>query len=728
MKTDLIHSICAMLLKSRPFYSGSRSKNKSDKDSNTDHSKKESSKEKFLKRTCFIGFLLPLCLLLAGGKDVQGAVVTERFLSPEGKIIFYVRGALHSQATLSGLCGSEALRAEDIQTFYAGPASENAEGRDARVRTLFLMDNSLSIAAGVRDMARAVLRKALEGRCEREFFRFCTFDRDVRVINEWSDNYQALEQTINTFTFQDQDAYLGDAMYECLSEINGKIGRGCRDYFRVILLSDGVDDNFGGGHTLSQVTKLLQAYHVPVFVLASVWPRDTSGLSALREMAEESGGAYFLLETGTDTAEIERAIQDDREILGIEITVPEECQDGSVRSVQLDLPSPQGNVRLREDIRMPQKEKAREEEVKETHSIKEEATEEKNIEEGIEEKSSIEEVIDEKATEGTLRTEAETPGEGTGESGPHAESASEAAMDSESPAAGYPEPASASGEAPGRILSLSDGFGTSNPETNAAAGFQGGELYSLAEREEGFGSWADGRLLALAAGLFAAAVFVCAGLVIWGLRRRKHPEEEKIIPPEGGEEEVFYKAKGPDDRGSGLPGRERGSSYPESPGDRGIGRNFPEGCDEGTVAWEEAAEEGLSLGEGETRQMFDKEGKEGASSGQEESERRGVLVTFTDVKDARRVFSIRFRDTVSVGKRKEDNDMVITGDPTVSRRHCFLKLREGRVYIEDQGSSNGTWVDFAAVQAGDAREIRTGQKIRMGDSLFVADIECPAGA
>ncbi|MGC8833974.1 MAG: FHA domain-containing protein [Armatimonadota bacterium] len=54
------------------------------------------------------------------------------------------------------------------------------------------------------------------------------------------------------------------------------------------------------------------------------------------------------------------------------------------------------------------------------------------------------------------------------------------------------------------------------------------------------------------------------------------------------------------------------------------------------------------------------------------------------------------RDVVSLG-REPGNDIVIQGDPTVSRRHAVVEMRGGQPFIIDQGSANGTFVNGARV-------------------------------
>ncbi len=58
---------------------------------------------------------------------------------------------------------------------------------------------------------------------------------------------------------------------------------------------------------------------------------------------------------------------------------------------------------------------------------------------------------------------------------------------------------------------------------------------------------------------------------------------------------------------------------------------------------------------------------------------------------------------------------LVFADDTVSRRHAGLRLRDGRWFIADLGSSNGTWVNGRRVY--DA-EVRAGDEIRLGSAVF----------
>jgi pSer/pThr/pTyr-binding forkhead associated (FHA) protein len=62
--------------------------------------------------------------------------------------------------------------------------------------------------------------------------------------------------------------------------------------------------------------------------------------------------------------------------------------------------------------------------------------------------------------------------------------------------------------------------------------------------------------------------------------------------------------------------------------------------------------------------------------------------------------------------------------PAVSKQHCALSIREGKVYVRDCGSTNGTFVNDE--QVGAEREVKGGDRLRVGPLEF--DLRIEAGA
>lgn len=62
---------------------------------------------------------------------------------------------------------------------------------------------------------------------------------------------------------------------------------------------------------------------------------------------------------------------------------------------------------------------------------------------------------------------------------------------------------------------------------------------------------------------------------------------------------------------------------------------------------------------------------------------------------------------------------VALGDPWVSHCHCSIDEADGAVFIRDFGSTNGTWINGARVQAA---LLVPGDRLRIGSSEFTVSI------
>jgi len=75
--------------------------------------------------------------------------------------------------------------------------------------------------------------------------------------------------------------------------------------------------------------------------------------------------------------------------------------------------------------------------------------------------------------------------------------------------------------------------------------------------------------------------------------------------------------------------------------------------------------------------------------------------------------SAPFPDMITVG-RTPNNDIVLK-DSTVSRLHAFFRMRDGRWFVGDGGSKNGTFLEGQPVPARRERAVEAGQIVRIGE-------------
>ncbi len=71
---------------------------------------------------------------------------------------------------------------------------------------------------------------------------------------------------------------------------------------------------------------------------------------------------------------------------------------------------------------------------------------------------------------------------------------------------------------------------------------------------------------------------------------------------------------------------------------------------------------------------------------------------------------------IKIGRKEEWSDLVLA-EPTVSRRHAIITINEKRdVFIQDQGSSGGTYINRQKVQPNQKRQLRHNDKVTFGKS------------
>jgi class 3 adenylate cyclase len=91
-----------------------------------------------------------------------------------------------------------------------------------------------------------------------------------------------------------------------------------------------------------------------------------------------------------------------------------------------------------------------------------------------------------------------------------------------------------------------------------------------------------------------------------------------------------------------------------------------------------------------------------------------ALVARTDGREER----FRFAERLEIGRWSDDRaataELLLIRDPTVSWRHCVLRLRDGHAVVRDL-SRNGTRIDGRRLVPNTEVEIRPGQTLRVGE-------------
>jgi len=78
------------------------------------------------------------------------------------------------------------------------------------------------------------------------------------------------------------------------------------------------------------------------------------------------------------------------------------------------------------------------------------------------------------------------------------------------------------------------------------------------------------------------------------------------------------------------------------------------------------------------------------------------------------------RHDIVIGRGADCNLRIAA--PQVSRRHCFLRIHDGRVTVTDLESCNGTWLDGEKTVPGKRYHLEDGMNLAVGPICFTARV------
>lgn len=216
------------------------------------------------------------------------------------------------------------------------------------MKTLVMIDNSVSISETNREKTAQFLQNIISDRINHEEICIATFDESIQVITDYSSDYATLKQAIDSISYEDQETYLTDVLYEVLYE---QFVRPSEDiYRRIIIISDGVD-NKSLGYTKDELYSLLKEIHVPIYTIGSVGKNNNEELENMFALSRMTAADSFLLDETEDVLSISETLNEDRDIVRLTIMPPENVMDGSKKSIKIVLSDSQT---LTVETEMPQ--------------------------------------------------------------------------------------------------------------------------------------------------------------------------------------------------------------------------------------------------------------------------------------------------------------------------------------------------------------------------------------
>lgn len=219
---------------------------------------------------------------------------------------------------------------------------------DVPMKTLVMIDNSLSISSGDREKIAEFLQNLISDRMNNEEICIATFSEEINALTDYTSDYTVLKKAVDGIVYQNQETYLTDVLYDLIST---EYVQNNEDVFRrIVVVSDGVD-NKSLGYTKNELTMLLKDNQIPIYTIGCTNSNNNDELENMFALSRTSLAAYFLLDEIKDTLEIIDTLNQDRAMIKLTITPSVEMLDGSKKSIKITLYD--GTV-LTTEVTMPQ--------------------------------------------------------------------------------------------------------------------------------------------------------------------------------------------------------------------------------------------------------------------------------------------------------------------------------------------------------------------------------------
>ena len=220
----------------------------------------------------------------------------------------------------------------------------------AQIRTMILIDNSLSISVQNRERMKNLLKLVVGNGRDGEEFALAVFDTEVHLLAEMTSNKETILQALEGIEFQNQFTWLNNCLYDTIGD---PALFSPESYARILVCSDGSEDN-PYGYTREDVLQKLRSCGCELLAAGSVYEEDPGAAVRLMSLARGAcGKAWLLDDCGDDLSGAAEEIRKETPGRIAVAEMPERLLDGSEKRVQIRTRTENGFFTAAATVRMP---------------------------------------------------------------------------------------------------------------------------------------------------------------------------------------------------------------------------------------------------------------------------------------------------------------------------------------------------------------------------------------
>lgn len=288
--------------------------------------------------TYMLGMIFVILLFPGSANAAEKPLIVESYTGDSG-VSLYLKSSDTISADVTVQIGTTVC--EDVRM-------ERLNESGTLIRTLIMVDNSLSVPKSDRADIEGALQTIIEERADNEEISIATFDEHIRILNDYTSNQSILSSVLQLITYEDLETYLTDVLYEVLSEELDELEENV--YYRVLVVSDGVDSKTIG-YTKDELNTLIKERSIPIYSIGVQTGNNNEQLENMFAISRLSKANGILLNEEDYLQELLAILSNDRKIVRISVFPGESLLDGSTKVVKITLADGE-NVSV--EMKMPQ--------------------------------------------------------------------------------------------------------------------------------------------------------------------------------------------------------------------------------------------------------------------------------------------------------------------------------------------------------------------------------------
>jgi hypothetical protein len=200
-------------------------------------------------------------------------------------------------------------------------------GGDVPSDMLILVDTSGSVPKDIQSEIGDLLDALIDGKQENERYAVASLGTDVTYLCDYTSDRYDLIKAADNLEYNQSSTYIYSGLSAALNDISGST------FTKILIISDGLE-NSEDGITYDEILMTVSAGHCPIYTVG-IENNNRESLKKLYAFSRNSYAKSMTLTDGSDISEMCGIINESREYTRIDITVPDNAADGSVKYLKI---------------------------------------------------------------------------------------------------------------------------------------------------------------------------------------------------------------------------------------------------------------------------------------------------------------------------------------------------------------------------------------------------------